>query len=88
MHIFNDYQWLLERTEQCSNSVLSEAHSNTLKDWHGKAANAFNEQMAKTARKACQISSVNAGFIDSGFIDAAFINTNPTFNEILNYGGK
>lgn len=83
MHIFNDYQWLLERTEQCSNSVLSEAHSNTLKDWHGRAANAFNEQMAKTAREACQISCVN-----TSFVDVDFINANSTFRSMLNYGGK
>ncbi|MFU0533392.1 hypothetical protein [Gardnerella pickettii] len=83
MHIFNDYQWLLERTEQCSNSVLSEAHSNTLKDWHGRAANAFNEEMAKTARQACQISCVN-----TSFVDCDFFNANSTFRSMLNYGGK
>ena len=83
MHIFNDYQWLLERTEQCSNSVLSEAHSNTLKDWHGRAANAFNEEMAKTARQACQISSANTSFVDYDFFNA-----NSTFRSMLNYGGK
>ena len=60
MHAFNNYYWLIARTEQCSNSVLGEAHSNTLKDWHGKAANAFNEEMLNVAKKACEISSINS----------------------------
>lgn len=60
MHTFNNYYWLIARTEQCSNSVLGEAHSNTLKDWHGKAANAFNEEMLNVVKKACEISSINS----------------------------
>ncbi|EPI57600.1 hypothetical protein HMPREF1573_00027 [Gardnerella vaginalis JCP7276] len=60
MHTFNNYYWLIARTEQCSNSVLGEAHSNTIKDWHGKAANAFNEEMFNVAKKACEIGSINS----------------------------
>ncbi|MFU0566122.1 hypothetical protein [Gardnerella vaginalis] len=55
MHTFNNYYWLIARTEQCSNSVLGEAHSNTLKDWHGKAANAFNEEMFNVAKKHAKL---------------------------------
>ncbi|BAQ33140.1 hypothetical protein GAVG_0488 [Gardnerella vaginalis ATCC 14018 = JCM 11026] len=40
--------------------MLGEAHSNTLKDWHGKAANAFNEEMFNAAKKACEIGSINS----------------------------
>lgn len=61
MHTYYEWQWLIQRTQQCARYVIAETAANELEDWQGLAADYFRQNMSNIAKQAYALYDIRGG---------------------------
>ena len=52
MHTYYEWQWLIQRTQECARCVMAESAATELEDWQGLAAEHFRHSMKNISAQA------------------------------------
>ncbi|EPI42466.1 hypothetical protein [Gardnerella vaginalis] len=61
MQTYYEWQWLIQRTQQCARCILAESAASRLEDWQGLAAEYFRQNMVDLAQQAYALYDVRGG---------------------------
>ena len=61
MHTYYEWQWLIQRTQECARCVIAESAATELEDWQGLAAEHFRHSMKNISAQAYALYNSRGG---------------------------
>ena len=61
MHTYYEWQWLIQRTQECVRCVMAESAATELEDWQGLAAEHFRHSMKDISAQAYALYNIRGG---------------------------
>lgn len=61
MNTYYEWQWLIQRTQECARCIIAESAAKELDDWQGLAAEYFREKMSDISHQAYSLYNIRGG---------------------------